>query len=651
MEGFPLGDEAHMPNLNAVLPSEIDRILSSVNDTNKRATLLATMCRINTLYMIARAGSGHIGSSFSCLDMVAWLYLNRVGPIHGKTLPDLFFSSKGHDAPALYSVLIALKLLPFEKIHSLRRLDGLPGHPDISIPHISTNTGSLGMGISKAKGLIQANRISGTKQNIFVMTGDGELQEGQIWESLMGATNAGMHELTVIVDHNKIQSDHWVSSTSDLGRLDERFKSFGWNVLRCDGHDTGQFSLAVKETDTSDKPSVIIADTIKGFGVSYLQPTELGDRDFYQFHSGALSQDNYAQAIEELCESANKQLKNSGSLPLNLETYEHEASSSLSPRENLIPAYSEALLKGGQENKNIVVLDADLVLDCGLVPFRETFPERYIECGIAEMDMVSQAGGLALAGKLPIVHSFACFLTPRANEQIYNNASERTKVIYVGGLAGVLPAGPGHSHQSVRDIALMSCIPNLIAIEPHSAEETKIAVNWMLNHTDQICYLRLTSIPVSLGFTSPEIDSFTPGQGTIIRDGTDGTILAYGPVMLAEAVAAAQLLEHNQDLKVRVINFPWLNLIDSEWLCEILNDTSYLMTVDNHYLSGGVGERVATTLMENGLSGSLAVKRVGINEVPVCGTNEEALSFHGLDRDSLSKSFLELRNDRKQNQF
>ena len=99
----------------------------------------------------------------------------------------------------------------------------------------------------------------------------------------MGATNAGMHELTVIVDHNKIQSDHWVSSTSDLGRLDERFKSFGWNVLRCDGHDTGQFSLAVKETDTSDKPSVIIADTIKGFGVSYLQPTALGDRDFYQF--------------------------------------------------------------------------------------------------------------------------------------------------------------------------------------------------------------------------------------------------------------------------------------------------------------------------------------------------------------------------------
>ena len=159
---------------------------------------------------------------------------------------DLYFSSKGHDAPGLYSVLIALGKLPFDKLHGLRRLGGLPGHPDVGVPGMVINSGSLGMGISKAKGMVRADRLKGHKRHYYVLTGDGELQEGQIWESLISAANAGMGEITAIVDHNKLQSDYRVSQTSDLGDLEAKFRSFGWHVERCDGHDLDEFSARAR---------------------------------------------------------------------------------------------------------------------------------------------------------------------------------------------------------------------------------------------------------------------------------------------------------------------------------------------------------------------------------------------------------------------
>lgn len=247
--------------------SEFDRV-RALNEASapEKTRIFADMCRLNTLYMIARAGSGHIGSSFSSLDVVSWLYLNELKN------DDLYFSSKGHDAPGLYSVLIALGQLPFDKLHGLRRLGGLPGHPDVGVPGMVINSGSLGMGISKAKGMVRADRLRGHERRYYVLTGDGELQEGQIWESLISAANAGMGEITAIVDHNKLQSDYRVSQTSDLGDLPAKFKSFGWHVERCDGHDFDAFSAALRACEAHPgKPQVIIADTVKGRGVQRME--------------------------------------------------------------------------------------------------------------------------------------------------------------------------------------------------------------------------------------------------------------------------------------------------------------------------------------------------------------------------------------------
>ena len=227
--------------LRYVPAAELDRIRTLDADPYERVAAFADACRLNALYMIERAGSGHPGTTFSCLDVISWLHLEVMGD------GDRYFSSKGHDAPGLYAVLTALGRLDFELIHQLRRLDGLPGHPDVAAtPEVVTSTGSLGMGISKARGFALADRALGRSGHVYVLTGDGELQEGQFWESLQPTANQGLREITAIVDRNLVQSDTWVDRVSDLGDLEEKFKAFGWAVAHCDGHDLRMFSQTLK---------------------------------------------------------------------------------------------------------------------------------------------------------------------------------------------------------------------------------------------------------------------------------------------------------------------------------------------------------------------------------------------------------------------
>ncbi|MCW5619998.1 MAG: hypothetical protein KIS79_02685, partial [Burkholderiales bacterium] len=472
----------------------------------ERVVLFADMCRLNALYMIARAGSGHIGSSFSSLDIVSWLLLEELDLAPDPRSPgDLFFSSKGHDAPGYYAALIAMGRLPFDLLHRLRRLDGLPGHPDISTPGIVTNTGSLGMGVSKAKGMVLANRLLGRRGRVCVMTGDGELQEGQFWESLISAANLGMGELTVVIDHNKLQSDTFVRNVSDLGDLEGKLRAFGWAVERCDGHDIRALDAALRRLATaSDRPKVLVADTIKGRGVSFMEHTALdSDVAMYRFHSGAPDAAAYQRAARELLDRVDGEARALGITLSAPRWTEREVAAAPASPHRLIPAYSKALIKEAARHPNLVALDADLILDTGLIPFRDQYPERFLECGIAEQDMVSIAGGIALRGGLPVVHSFACFLSSRPNEQIYNNATEQTKIIYVGSLAGVVPAGPGHSHQAVRDISALAAVPGMLMLEPCCEEEVVPIVDYCVNRHAASSYIRLVSLPWEIPYRLP----------------------------------------------------------------------------------------------------------------------------------------------------
>ena len=614
----------------------IRRVRAEVTDRIAHAEILADVCRVNTLYMIMNAGSGHIGSSFSSTDIITWLWTEELTEANsGAPNADTYFSSKGHDAPALYSLLIALEKLDFDLLHRLRRLGGLPGHPDVETPFIATNTGSLGMGISKAYGMARARRSTGRRGRIVVMTGDGELQEGQIWESLQPVANDELGEITVIVDHNKYQSDSTVAAVSDLGPIEDKFRAFGWEVRRLDGHDLRALSKAFRELGAiGDRPKVIIADTIKGRGVSFMEGVARGDQT-YHFHAGAPSLQHYVAATRELVARVNERLAALGLAPLTLADAPLPARIVPSHPERLVVAYGDELLQLARDRKEIVVLDADLLSDCGIEAFKTELPERFLECGIAEQHMVSAAGGLALEGMLPVVHSFACFLSTRANEQIYNNATEKTKIIYTATLAGVVPGGPGHSHQSVRDISAVGSVPGLTAIEPCSEREARLAIRWAVERNPASTYLRFVNVPLDLPYTMPPSYALEVGRGVSLRGGSDVALVGYGPVLMTNAWRAADDLAAG-GISAAVIDLPWLNRIDDEWVRSVLGRFPLIVTLDNHYVTLGQGVMIVAALARAGVRAD--VLSLGLTDVPACGTNAEVLAHHGLDAASIARS-------------
>jgi len=632
-----LGDligEVVQSELYFIARGEFERVAKANADKSAMMSLYADMTRFNALYMIANAGSGHIGSSFSAADIVTHLYLsemNRAG--------DVFFSSKGHDAPALYSVLIARGVLGEELLHRLRRLGGLPGHPDISVSGLVANTGSLGMGISKGKGIIEAARAKREPKRVFVMTGDGELQEGQIWESLVSAANRRMGELTVIVDHNKFQSDYSVARTSDLGDLEAKFGGFGWRIERLDGHDHDALAACfARLREEEHKPKVIIADTIKGKGVSFMEGVAIdSDVDMFKFHSGAPSADQYQRAVEELERRIAEKLAALKLEPVRVSVAPRpEAPSAAAAQVRLIPAYTEALMTQAARRPELIALDADLILDMGLIPFRDAYPERFIECGIAEQDMVSQAGGLALAGMLPIVHSFSCFLSTRPNEQIYNNATEKTRIVYVGGLSGVIPAGPGHSHQSVREISALGGVPGLVMVEPCCPEEVGPLLDWCVETHDGPSFLRLASMPHATDAKLPNGYAPSKGKGYVVREGCDGAIIAAGLLGVAEALNAASILA-DAGKSFAVISLPWLNVIDARWIAEIAARYPVIVTLDNHYRQGGQGQMVLAAIAAHARAHPRCLM-LGLDDVPPSGRSDEVLAAIGLDGAGIARS-------------
>jgi transketolase len=343
--------------------------------------------------------------------------------------------------------------------------------------------------------------------------------------------------------------------------------------------------------------------------------------------------------VQELLAAANTLLGELGLGALRTETRTRSPRREPRQTDNLIAAYERALVQQAVRLPHLVALDADLVKDCGLLTFARRFPERFVECGIAEQDMVSMAAGMARRGVLPIAHSFACFLAARPNEQIYNQCSERSKVIYVGSLAGLLPGGPGHSHQSVRDIGALGSVPNLLLAEPCCEAEVEALLDTLVNDVTESAYLRLVSVKWPMPFAYPRQHAVRVGAGWTVTEGTTLVVFGYGPWMLANAFEAAQQLQQDAGATVRLVNLPWLNRIDPGWLRDAVGSCRSIVTLDNHYLHGGQGQMIAATIAELGLDPSPRVTRVGVTELPECGTNDEVLAYHHLDVPSLVEAF------------
>ncbi len=393
--------------------------------------ILTDALRLNVLYMIQQAGSGHIGGSLSSLEIMVPLFFRDLAP------EDIFITSKGHDAPALYAILQAKGIIPFDSIHTFRRPGGLPGHPTVDVPGVMFNTGSLGMGISKANGLAAADRLAGRQRKIHVLVGDGELQEGQNWEAGFGLFN----RVVIHVDAN--------------------------------GYGLSARTWIDREQVYADGEQVIVHRTIKGSGISFME----GDN---RYHAGALSEDDYQNAVDEILLRVGLPLCEVDKLPYPRPCPVHE----------LAKAYPKIIANIGA-NSRVICLDADLEPDVGLTKFHGLYPDRFIQCGIAEQDMVSMATGLSAGGFIPIVHSFAAFLCRRANEQIYNACLERRHIVFVGAMAGMLPTGPGTSHECLHDVELMKTMPGMTVLVPETPDQLRAAMEWAVNEATGPVYVSI----------------------------------------------------------------------------------------------------------------------------------------------------------------
>ena len=260
---------------------------------------LATEVRLGILEGVHAAASGHPGGSLSIADILTYLYFEEmnVDPKNPKWDDrDRFVLSKGHCAPALYTVLALKGYFPREEIANLRQIDSfLQGHPDMKgTPGVDMSTGSLGMGISTACGMALAAKIKGKDYRTYTIVGDGESQEGQVWEAAMFAAHYKLDNLCLIIDWNNLQIDGKITEVMDPTPHDKKLEAFGFHVISIDAHDFNQIEAALNEAKTVvGKPTAIIAKSVKGKGVSFME-------DQASWHGSAPNDEQYAQAVAEL---------------------------------------------------------------------------------------------------------------------------------------------------------------------------------------------------------------------------------------------------------------------------------------------------------------------------------------------------------------
>jgi len=587
-----------------------------------RLELLGLILRLNILYSIQKAGSGHLGSSLSAVDI--FLCCSEFL----KNKPGNFFSSKGHDAPALYGVMTLSQKIDFKKIHLLRKINGLPGHPDVKTKNILFNTGSLGMGISKANGLSYINYFLKENEKNIVIVGDGELQEGQNWEALMFLQNKKNISPLIIVDQNKIQSDTWVSKVKDYSSLKNKVKSFKINFKEVNGHNKKEIYKSIKDHFKKNQgATVILANTIKGSGFSTFESTNFKkSMDFYPYHSGSLSSDLYEKSSVEMVKKiANFCKKKKITVP-QIEIYKTKQIKKTNKKMfSLIKVYSEELLTFVKKNKKAIALDADLAKDAGSLEVMQKLPKQFIEFGIAEQDMVSFGSGIAAKNFLPIFHSFSCFLSTRAQEQIFNFCSENRKGIFIGALSGLTPSAPGHSHQMIRDVPLIGSMPNLFMLELFSRKMIKKFFIYQKKINNSLFIKLNNTMLIDKSFNKLKL----PAIGNLLKIfkglKEDTIIICQGADILNEILKIKNEIKSMKNISLFAA--VWLNKINKKEILKLKNKKVIVFQSSTNF--GGFDSFLSNQILQNGCN-IKKYKTVSISELPACGQNKEVLDYHNL---------------------
>jgi transketolase len=591
----------------------------------------ATRMRAYDLAVLCAAGSGHAGGTLSIMDITAALYLHVAE--HDPTNPlwagrDRIVWSTGHKAPSLYLGLAFAGYCPIEDVALLRKLSSpYQGHPHwLKLPGVEVSTGSLGQGLSLAIGIALAGKLNGQNFKTFCIMGDGEQQEGQIWEAAMEAAHYKLNNLIGIVDCNRLQIDGKVSDVMNVDPLDEKYRSFGWEVIRIDGHDMRQIVDGLERAKkVLDKPVVLLADTVKGKGVSFME-------DIAGWHGKTPTPEELEKALAELAVTIPTQLlfekakqyqaqvdrRLEEKLPKFQQNYWWNSGKTMKVKmEPTRMGFGQALAEQGDDDR-IVCLGLDISGSITISQFYAGKPERkkrWLSMGIAEQSATSVAAGLAKEGKLPVLGTYATFAAARNLDQIRTSVCYGNFNVMIAGAHGGVSVGPdGATHQALEDLFAMCGLPNMSVVVPCDSVETRKATSYLLlNHVGPK-YIRFAREATPI--VSKENTPFVFGRANVIRlrrespefidafqtllasgyenEHEDLSIIACGP-MVPEAMRAATILKRDFGYETRVLNMHTLKPVDEEAIARAAKETGVIITAEEHQI-GALAWRVSNVI-------------------------------------------------------
>ena len=588
---------------------------------------IATRLRIESIRSTTAAGSGHPTTCMSAADLMAALFFADMRfdpkrPQHPEA--DRLVMSKGHAAPLLYAMWSEAGLIPREQLTDLRLFtSNLEGHPTPRLSFVDVATGSLGQGLAAGVGSALNARRIGSDYRTYVLMGDGETAEGSVWEAAASAHFFKLDSLCAILDINALGQSRPTELQHDLETYRARWSAFGWHVITIDGHDLTQILDAYKQARaTKGRPTAILARTLKGKGVSITEALP-------NWHGKPLSKEQMEKAIEELnrqmvpengkVQIASPPAAKPEAAPKPLAPPQYKLGDLVATRE----AYGAAIAKLGTADSRVVALDADVKNSTFSEKFEQAHPDRFYQFFIAEQVMIGAAMGLAARGAIPFPSTFAAFLT-RAADFIRMGAISGVNVKLAGSHAGVSIGEDGPSQMALEDFAMATAQPNFVALYPSDAVSTERLIAEAATFVGPV-YIRTSRPKTPVIYDNNE--QFPIGGLKVVRksDKDVATVIGAG-VTLFEALKAHDELK-GKGIAIRVIDLYSVQPVDAASLIEAARATrGRLITVEDHYISGGLGDAVARAVAPAGFT----VQRMAIPEIPRSGKPDELLDKFGI---------------------
>ena len=595
---------------------------------------VATRLRIDSVRATTEAGSGHPTSCASAAEIVAALFFAemRYDPRNPQNPDnDRFVLSKGHAAPILYAAWAEVGFLKREDLLTLRRFDSdLEGHPTPRLPFVDVATGSLGQGICAAVGIaLNARRIK-SDYRTYVMLGDGESAEGSVWEAAEAAAHDHLDSLCGITDINGLGQSGPSIWNHDMEAYASKWRAFGWHAIVVDGHDVPAVLDAFDEArETKGQPTMLLARTVKGKGMPVAEGKngwhgkafkkgEEVDSVLRALQSQFVAEDEPAQPPDGPRTRRDQSRAGAPPKKATVGTLSYKLGESVATRE----AYGTALAKLGDGDDRIVALDGDVKNSTFSEKFEERHPDRFFENFIAEQVMIGSAMGLAARGAIPFPSTFAAFLT-RAYDFIRMACISNVNIKIAGSHAGVSIGEDGPSQMALEDLAMMRAQPNMTVLYPCDAVSTERLLERMA-YEHGPAYMR-TSRPKTPVIYGPD-ERFAIGGLKVLRESANDTATVIGAgVTVFEALKAYDQLQ-TSGTSIRVVDLYSVQPIDSASLLRCARDTKRIITVEDHYAAGGLGDAVAAAVAEGGF----AVERLCVREIPRSGTPEQLIDHYGI---------------------